>query len=263
MAQAELVELSCECKFRGVLMPDVGISYFTDLADGLQQAEDGNLVSLTVSTARFSVSTALSDRMSVLIVVRNGEPEKLAAFAPVIRRFAKKFGRPPFVVTHDDLRTSTDIFPIRYQNLQADYEVLAGIDVLAELTFEAEHVRLRCEQELCNVLLRLRNRFIADHDQPRALTKTLKQAAGPFLVALATAVELKTGLTPENADATLATAQKMLDLDSATIAAVRTITESGSIQNNVNQSYAAFVATAEAAVRMVDKLDTSGGESAS
>ena len=247
----------------GVSTSDAGTSWFTDLAAGLKQADNENLVSLTVSTARFSVSSALSDRMSVLVVVRDGEPEKLAVFATVIGRFAKKFGKPPFVITHDDLRTSTDIFPIRYQNLQSDYEVLAGIDVLAELTFEVEHLRLRCEQELCNVLLRLRNRFVINHDQPLALTKTLEQAAGPFLVALATAVELKTGLTPENADATLAAAQKMLNLNDSSIAAIRTIAERGSSENNVNQSYAAFVATAEAAVRMVDKLDTSGGESAS
>jgi len=165
------------------------------------------------------------------------------------------------VVTQDDLRTSTDIFPIRYRNLQHDYSVLAGTDVLADLTFDLEHVRLRCEQELSNVLIRLRNRYVADHSNPKVMAATLQRAAVAFLITLRTAIELQTGLAPDDLDGIFADAEPALGLESEELLAIRQAASGlQPDRESIDRAFELFVSAAEKAVTLVDQMDHKSGE---
>lgn len=231
-------------------------------ADQLAKVGGDNLVSLTVANVLLSVAGTESKAVSVLVVLRSASPEELAAIAEPVRAIGKLATTSPFVVTGSDLRTSTDIFPIRYRNLQHDYQVLAGTDVLADLTFDLEHVRLRCEQELSNVLIRLRNRYVASHTEPKVMAATLQRAAIAFLITLRTAIELQTGLAPEDLDGIVADAQTALGIEADEISAVREAA-AGLIQANrtsIDRVFRLFASAAEKAVSFVDQVASKTGE---
>lgn len=198
--------------------------------------------------------------MSVLVVLESATPQQLTAIADGIATISKNLPTAPFVVTRSDLETSTDVFPIRYRNLQDDYDVLAGEDVLKDLTFDREHLRLRCEQELSNVLIRLRNRYLANR-HPKAMKQTLQRAACAFLIALRTAIELETGLAADDldgilSDATTATGLKKEGLDAIKLAASGLSSDE---QSEVDRVFSLFVDVAEQAVRFVDQMNVSVG----
>jgi len=66
----------------------------------------------------------------------------------------------PFFITEENLRSSADVFPVKFLSMQESYHVLWGHDVLGDLEIGREYLRLRCEQEIKNLLMRLRRHFI-------------------------------------------------------------------------------------------------------
>ncbi|HNV71122.1 MAG TPA: hypothetical protein PKO06_15575, partial [Candidatus Ozemobacteraceae bacterium] len=53
-----------------------------------------------------------------------------------------------------------DVFPIKFMGMQETHRVLFGEDILTRITIQPTHLRLRCEQEMKNILLRLRTLFL-------------------------------------------------------------------------------------------------------
>ena len=71
-----------------------------------------------------------------------------------------RVGIHPLLMTDGDLRSSTDIFPVKFLSMKESHYTLWGEDPLSGLVIEREHLRLRCEQEIMNLLLRLRRHYI-------------------------------------------------------------------------------------------------------
>ena len=87
----------------------------------------------------------------------------------------------PMVLTASDLRSSTDVFPLKFLDIQQNHLVLYGRDVMQDLTIKHDHIRLRSEQELKNLMLRLRWFYLRDRNEPKRLKTTLAHAAVTFL----------------------------------------------------------------------------------
>ena len=72
-------------------------------------------------------------------------------------------------LTTSDLNTSTDVFPIKFLDMQQDYEVLSGDDVVKGLEVGRDNLRFRCEQEIKNLMLRLRAMYMQSRKNNEAL----------------------------------------------------------------------------------------------
>ena len=96
-------------------------------------------------------------------------------------------------LTTSDLNTSTDVFPIKFLDMQQDYEVLAGDDVVKELEVSRDNLRFRCEQEIKNLMLRLRAMYMQSRKDNQALQTTLLKGYYSFLQSGDALAELKTG----------------------------------------------------------------------
>jgi hypothetical protein len=88
--------------------------------------------------------------------------------------------------------------------MQRHHKVLWGEDPFPKVAIPREHVRLRCEQELRNLSLRLRQSYIQRTDRPELLQAALNRAVSSLLVNLGVLLELKTGKPAESKQDTLA-----------------------------------------------------------
>jgi hypothetical protein len=91
--------------------------------------------------------------------------------------------------------------------------LLTGRDVLSELDISTQHLRLRCEQELCNLLLRLRQVYVRNAGDNAALDQAAAHAIEPFFMALGAAVYLTTELLPDAESAIAYSAANVMSLD--------------------------------------------------
>ena len=122
----------------------------------------------------------------------------------------QRYGFAPFFLTEGDLRSSADVFPVKFLMMQDSYNVLWGRDVLGELKISRENLRLRCEQKTKNLLLRLRRHYLMGGGRRR--TEMLTRVIGGFIEDLRVILSLSQVTLPPRAEV-LAGAAEAFGLD--------------------------------------------------
>jgi predicted nucleotidyltransferase len=196
-----------------------------------------------------------ASNVNVTVVVREADVATLDRIAAPVQWGLQAFRLAAMVLTEEDLRTSTDAFPVKFQDLRRHHVVLYGKDVLAGLEISREHLRLRCEQEIRNLLFRLRQFYLLRSQFPEAVETTLTRAVSSLLASLAVLVELKTGQTPCGKDEIVEAAGK-LGLDAKSLRDVLSVKRGDSkpAASGLRQLYDAFMKTVGQAAAMVDAL---------
>lgn len=99
--------------------------------------------------------------LNFLITLTEGGMEGFDRVLDTVARWRKRNVAIPLFMTREYLAGSLDAYPIEFLNMKRVYRVVTGDDVLAELTFDACHIRLQLERELRGKLLHLRSGFLA------------------------------------------------------------------------------------------------------
>ena len=79
------------------------------------------------------------------------------------------------------VQDSADFFPIEFLDLRASRQVLFGDDPFRDLEVHTGHLRLQCERELREKMMRLREAYIQVYDVPRKLTRLLTESYTTFV----------------------------------------------------------------------------------
>ncbi len=96
------------------------------------------------------------------------------------------------LVTTTDLESSTDVFPLRFLDIQRSHLIIWGEDVVSGLDIAWDHLRLRVEQEIKQLLFDLRHKYLHfSQGRPEVLGRLLGEKFGAFLVALGALLYLR------------------------------------------------------------------------
>ena len=96
--------------------------------------------------------------LNVLCVLREVTPRELGDSEPIFRWW-RKLGNPaPLLLSSEEVRTSTDCFPIEFHDIKERHRVLAGEDVAQNLEVDDSFYRAQVEHELRAKLFRLRQK---------------------------------------------------------------------------------------------------------
>jgi predicted nucleotidyltransferase len=154
-----------------------------ELVDRLKHSQGERLRSVVLygSAASGEHNEHFSD-LNVLCVLTRVTPAELADSAPIFDWW-RKLGNPsPLLLSEEELRESTDCFPIEYHDMQERRRVLFGPDVIQDLVIDRKFYRAQVEMELLAKLLRLRQ-MATDvlFDKP-ALLRLMIDSVPNFLV---------------------------------------------------------------------------------
>ena len=165
----------------------------------------------------------------------------------------------PMLMTVSNLHSSTDVFPITFLKMQRNYDVLFGKDVLQDLEVPNAHLRLRCEQELKNLHLRMQTTCLMHHAIPRRLKSALVRNHESFLRAIGGAVCLIEGSVVESEEALIETAIESFELDRDTLTAVASAVASGGQHDAewIRALYISMMSQVQAAAAYVDQMQES------
>lgn len=154
-----------------------------ELVDRLKHAQRESLRSVILygSAAAGEHNEHFSD-LNVLCVLARVTPAELAASAPIFQWW-RSLGNPsPLLLSEDELRSSTDCFPVEFHDMQERRRVLFGPDLIQDLVIDRKYYRAQVEMELRAKMLRLRQKA-ADLllDKP-ALLRLMIDSVPNFLV---------------------------------------------------------------------------------
>lgn len=117
-----------------------------------------------------------SDINFMIILSERGIENLERAFKTVNRWKKRKVAVPLFLTPHY-VETSTDVFPLEYMNFQHNHTLVYGEDILKDLSFEREMIRLQCEREIKGKLLLLRESFLGSLGRRRIMKEMIGQSS--------------------------------------------------------------------------------------
>jgi predicted nucleotidyltransferase len=225
--------------------------------DQLREALGGSLVSIVLygGLAKNDGYDPRTSDVNVMVVLTDACVDLLDRAAAPTRAAVRDLRLAPMVLSEHDLRRSTDVFPVKFRDMQRHHYVLWGKDVLGDLHVADDHLRLRCEQEIKNLMLRLRRFYLLRGEFPEAIQATLARAISSLLASLGVLAELKTGQATKTKSEAVDAADK-LGLDGRTLRSVLAL-KRGELQpdaSQLKQLFDAFMQTVSQAAEMVDSL---------
>ncbi len=121
--------------------------------------------------------------INLMIVLTEQGIEQLDRAFDLVGKWRKKGVAVPLFLTERYITTSLDVFPIEYLNFQNHHVHVFGKEILKDLEFSPQFLRLQCEREIKGKLLLLREAFIETEGKGKALKQVLKDAL-PALTAI-------------------------------------------------------------------------------
>lgn len=227
------------------------------LCASLREALGESLISVVLygGLAKGEYAPSTSD-VNLTIVLAAVSIDLLDLMAPAVQAGQRDFCLAVLVATEKDLERSADVFPTKFLDMQRHHNVLWGRDVLSGIPISTEHLRLRCEQEIKNLLLRLRQFYLNRAWRMELVEQTLAGAVSSFTASLAVLLELKTGNAPMTRAATAAAAARELGLPEKPLADALAL-KAGDLRLDsaaLKELYGDFMAVVDQAAGIVDEM---------
>lgn len=189
---------------------------FPDITADYKDVYDGDLISIMLygSATGKDYRPGKSD-INFMIVLSEEGIERLNQAFEIVKKWRKRNVAIPVFLTENYVETSTDVFPIEYLNFKSNYVPVYGKDILKDLSFKPEFIRLQCEREIKGKLLLLRQVYLETSGKGRALKGVISQSIRAFVAIFEALLHVKgLELPKEKLQIIRATAQAF-DLDSS------------------------------------------------
>ncbi len=132
------------------------------------------------SAARGDYVPRKSD-INFLIILAPEGMQYLRKAIPLVQKWRKKAVSAPLILTKAYIERSLDSFPIEFLSMKLHHRLVWGEDVLNDLEFQANHIRLQLEREFKGKLLHLREGFLIHGDHRDDLQELLYRSMKAFL----------------------------------------------------------------------------------
>lgn len=238
----------------GTKLSDEEKASVATFCEALDDVPDLGVKSITLygSAARDDYRPGKSDINLLVVLERIDVPILKSVLDPVAR--GRRHGIAPFFITEADLRSSADVFPVKFLAMQESYKVLLGSDVLGDLKIAREHIRLRCEQEIKNLLLRLRRHYVMGGG--RGLTQMMSRMVGGFLETLRVVVSLTQKNLPSREEVVNVAAERF-EFDAETLRNVSDLRDRSTSlpRREAEELYNKFMVAVDKVAQITDQMD--------
>ena len=163
-------------------MPDQD-KLLQQLVDKLKAAHGKSLVSVILygSAAGGDHHASFSD-LNVFCVLSSVGAKELAASEPIFHWWRELRHPSPLLMSVEEVRSSTDCFPIEFMDMRERRRVLHGADVVADLVIEDVFYRAQVEHELMAKLLRLRQKAAGVLSNTELLLRLMLDSVSTFCI---------------------------------------------------------------------------------
>lgn len=185
-----------------------------DLVEKLRAGLGADLVSVILygSAAAGDHHRNFSD-YNVLCVLRTITPAQLKASEVATRGWREKGNPSPLMLTVEEVKHSTDCFPIEFHDIREHHRVLWGEDVTEGMEIGTVYYRAQVEHDLRAKLLRLRQKASGILSDKDVLRRLLVDSVGTFCVLTRHVLILKGDAAPVRKREVMERAQSQLGIN--------------------------------------------------
>ena len=158
----------------------------------LQEIFANRLDAVFIFGSRANAADApMNNNVDLFVVVDNLRPDDLTKLMPYTKRWIAKGNPCPVVMGKDEFFAMSDIYAIEYSDIKWNYQLLYGDDLVSMLNINYFDLRLQCERELKNLILKLRG-FYLEHGRSKfAVSNSVESIAKTVIVVFRALLRLK------------------------------------------------------------------------
>lgn len=131
-----------------------------------------------------------SSDINLMILLKNASTAMLKQIAPALEQGQQSIRLEPFILTTEEFQRAAEAFPTKFIEIRNHHVVLLGPDPFADMQISRNRALIRIEQELLNLHLRLRRRYLAIHESPELMYQALRQSVVSLAVTLDAMLDL-------------------------------------------------------------------------
>ncbi|MFP4416392.1 MAG: hypothetical protein ACOC4C_03960 [Fibrobacterota bacterium] len=193
--------------------------------------------------------------VKLAIVLTDTKLSTIAASASMHKKWNKWGIETPIFITPEWLQSSLDTLPVEYLDLQANYRVVFGVDVVDGVTLSPVHIRLLCERELRKCALSLRQHYVLQAGEGKAIQKVLYDLITELEPVFKALVVLKDRKIPYSRSDIVAQVEDLYGLGPSVLSEIL-FSKNARLKNRYEQLYFEF---SDAIDSLVEKVDSLGG----
>lgn len=149
--------------------------------------------------------------INLMVIIKDLKAADLKKAHPFVKKFAGKSKSLPIFMGLDEWFDSTDVYAMECSEIKSRYRILRGENLIESLSVEKRNLRLQCESEVKNLLIRLRQGYILNPSDKRAIKKLIIASFKTFMVVFRTVLRLTDDIIPKsNADVIKAAWEKII-----------------------------------------------------
>jgi predicted nucleotidyltransferase len=205
------------------------------------------------SAARGDFQKATSD-FNLLVVLENLNPSTLEALSPIVSRWRRQ-GQPfPRLFSPQLISDSADVFPIEFLDIRSHHVVLHGDDPFAEMAIHRDHLRLQCERELREKMMRLREGYVETQGKSGAVKRLLAESYPTFTALFRGCLHLLGGEVPPHNDQVVTAFCTRAELDPAPFNEVDRLKRGDKVETDPKALFYNYYEELTKAVHRVDRF---------
>jgi hypothetical protein len=179
------------------------------------------------------------EQLNLLLVLRDLEPQTLRLLGDPVSFWLKRAQPWPRLFTLDLMRDSLDVFPIEFLDITRHHRVVFGHDPFAGFVPDPTHLRIQCERELREKLMRLREGYVESRGVARTLRKLLSASFASFAPVWRGCLHLLAVEVPLHDTEVAEALCRRLELEFAPFAEIARIA-SGSSRADIEEAYVRY-----------------------
>jgi hypothetical protein len=227
----------------------------SDLIAGLSLALGDKLRAVLLYGPAARGETASGDsELHLMVVLADLDLAALAAAGPSLARWTARGRAMPRLFSPSTLLGAADVFPVELSDIAERNLVLHGRDPLAGLpALAVEHLRLQCERELREKMMRLQEAYAVARGKDAELSRLIVGSYPAFALVFRGCLRLHGDPAPESSLAAAEAFSRRAGIDPAVFGEAERL-RAGEALASVTDLFARYYAAIERAVDAVDRF---------
>jgi len=131
-----------------------------------------------------------SSDVNLMVIIKDLRAQDLKTANPIVKKIIKQTKSLPIFMDKDEWFNSCDVYAIEYSDIKDRNKMLFGEDLISSLNVDKKDLRLQCEQEVKNLLIRLRQVYLSKTDDKKSLKNVIKLSSKNFIIIFRTILKL-------------------------------------------------------------------------
>jgi predicted nucleotidyltransferase len=211
------------------------------------------------SAARGDFHEGVSD-LNLVVVTDDLDLATLEALSRPVRAWTRKRQPPPRLMTPEIIADAADVYAIEFLDLRDHRVVLHGEDPFASVKVRTDLLRVQCERELREKLMRLREAYLETHATGWRLRRLLVESYSTFTALFRGCLHLMGGKPPARNVEVAAAFCARAGIDPAPFEAIAALRQGGADPGvDLKSLFARYYEQLGRAVGVLDAFQPDGG----